>query len=98
MNYSNIPWPTIKQFDDNGLRELLLDDDVLTCHKNEAIDELIRRAIVGKVIWVVDTVCPVAYDNYDEARKHAAAEATDDGYCLPITKLVVKSAYEPKKD
>jgi DNA-binding protein YbaB len=34
----------IKQFDDNGLRELLLDDDVLTRHKNEAIDELILRA------------------------------------------------------
>ena len=34
----------IKQFDDNGLRELLLDDEVLTSHKNEAIDELIRRA------------------------------------------------------
>ena len=34
----------IKQFDDNGLRELLLDDDVLTHHKNEAIDELILRA------------------------------------------------------
>lgn len=50
-----------------------------------------------KEVWVVGTVLPVAYDNAEAAWKHANAEATSDGYCLPVEKLVVKSVYEPKK-
>lgn len=50
-----------------------------------------------KEVWVVGEVSPVAYDNAAEARKHASAEATSDGYCLPVTHLIIKSKYEPKK-
>ncbi len=50
-----------------------------------------------KEVWVVGEVSPVAYDNKEAAWKHANAEATSDGYCLPITHLIIKSSYEPKK-
>jgi hypothetical protein len=50
-----------------------------------------------KEIWVVGMNSLTAYDNHDEAWKHAKAEATSDGYCLPVERLVVKSKYEPKK-
>ena len=51
-----------------------------------------------KEVWVVGEVSPVAYDNAAEAWKHASAEATGDGYCLPVIHLVIKSKYEPTKD